>query len=145
MFLLNSDGVRSLHPTLRVFYETGDSSHDTPRLQCQKLAYYYNITQSLLGWQHCTPLSYCRAFPSVFAYTIYPFSINTVTHPSSERLPSLSLLPPPLPPPPSSEIKFQNKTTGKPNDRAEPFRRGHRLRKIRKHGFLPTWQSLTQY
>lgn len=83
----------------------------------------------------------------VHHYTIYPFSINTVTHPSSERLPS-----------PSLYYyrrrhrrrrhrgkKYQNKTTGKPNDRTEPFRRGHRLRKIRKHGFLPTWQSLAQY
>jgi len=143
--LLNSDGAGRPHPAGRVcmLYGVADSSYDTPRV-LRKLAYY--IKRPSVGWQYCTPRSNCRVSPSVFEYTTYPFSINTVTHPSTERLPSpSSLLLPPSPPPSSGKKKYQNKTTEKPNDRAEPFRRGHRLRKIRKHGFLPTWQSLAQY
>lgn len=106
--MLNSDGAGRRHPASRVcmLYGVADSSYDTPRPP-RKLAYY--IKRPSVGWQYCTPRSNCRVSPSVFAYTTYPFSINTVTHPSSERLPSPSLLLPPSPPPSSGKkISKQN-------------------------------------
>lgn len=95
-------------PRVGFVYYTGWPTRPTTPLVCpRKLAYY--IKRPSVGWQYCTPRSNCRVSPSVFAYTTYPFSINTVTHPSSERLPSPSLLLPPSPPPSSGKkISKQN-------------------------------------
>jgi len=91
-----------------VFFTGRATRPTTPRANPKSSRIYNTVVGGLATLYTTFELSCISVRVRVHHYTIYPFSINTVTHPSSERLPPPSLLPPPPPPSSGKKISKQN-------------------------------------